>query len=233
MSSGGDPLSYGYMSASQEMWDVHVQAAWRRGIHNDAFWSRHSCAGRKIMLFTMSGVMFKFFICISLWFHSCGVLIAPPPMVSATVDGLFVHLQYVRILVRGVCRTRLLVCVTYRLIKCAGPNNPQHHKSNVLADLAFEQSMYKRMSMTPALAEANKERYATILEWSHNLEVAKHLFSSTRCYIRICWFLGINNHLDFIFAGCYCSGSQSNLAENQIELTDIGGTAGKSVRACY
>ena len=28
------------------------------------------------------------------------------------------------------------------------------------------------------------------------------------------------------------SGSQSNLAENQLELTDIGGTAGKSVRAC-
>lgn len=29
------------------------------------------------------------------------------------------------------------------------------------------------------------------------------------------------------------SGSQSNLAENQLELTDIGGTAGKLVRACW
>jgi hypothetical protein len=29
------------------------------------------------------------------------------------------------------------------------------------------------------------------------------------------------------------SGSQSNLAENQLELTDIGGTAGKSVRSCW
>lgn len=29
------------------------------------------------------------------------------------------------------------------------------------------------------------------------------------------------------------SGSQSNLGENQLELTDIGGTAGKLVRACW
>lgn len=54
-------------------------------------------------------------------------------------------------------------------------------------------------------SRCNKETYAVMLEWSHKLKATHVLFSFVRCYYRCYRSLGINSHVVFIFAGCYCS----------------------------